>query len=100
MTDIELYVLIGFLTLPIVIDAFATVRMPVEQSMGPESLVGTLVRTAEPISPREPGLALLQGELWRATADTEIPKGAQVRVTRVSGLTLHVASGDKFQSTA
>jgi membrane protein implicated in regulation of membrane protease activity len=37
-----------------------------------------------------PGLVVLDGELWRATADSEIPKGTQVRVTRVSGLTVHV----------
>lgn len=44
--------------------------------------------TDSPVSPT--GLIFIEGELWRATADSEIPKGAQVRVTRVSGLTLHV----------
>ncbi len=36
------------------------------------------------------GQILIDGELWRAAAESEIPKGAQVRITRVSGLTLHV----------
>jgi membrane protein implicated in regulation of membrane protease activity len=32
----------------------------------------------------------LHGELWRAVSREEIPAGAQVRVTRIEGLTLHV----------
>jgi membrane protein implicated in regulation of membrane protease activity len=32
----------------------------------------------------------LHGELWRAVAPEEIPAGAEVRVTRIDGLTLHV----------
>jgi membrane protein implicated in regulation of membrane protease activity len=28
--------------------------------------------------------------LWRAVSPEEIPAGAQVRVTRIEGLTLHV----------
>jgi membrane protein implicated in regulation of membrane protease activity len=30
------------------------------------------------------------GALWRAVAPEAIPQGAQVRVVRVAGLTLHV----------
>jgi membrane-bound serine protease (ClpP class) len=41
------------------------------------------------------GMVRLQGELWRAVAGEEIPAGAQVRVTRIEGLTLHVVPGGK-----
>ena len=36
------------------------------------------------------GMVRLHGELWRAVAREEIPAGAQVQVTRIEGLTLHV----------
>jgi membrane-bound serine protease (ClpP class) len=37
------------------------------------------------------GMVRLNGELWRAVAQEAIPAGEQVRVVRVSGLTVHVA---------
>jgi membrane-bound serine protease (ClpP class) len=40
------------------------------------------------------GMVRMHGELWRAVAAHEIPAGAQVRVTRIEGLTLHVALSD------
>jgi membrane protein implicated in regulation of membrane protease activity len=41
----------------------------------------------------------LHGELWRAVAREEIPAGAEVRVTRIDGLTLHVVhSGHSMKS--
>jgi membrane protein implicated in regulation of membrane protease activity len=36
------------------------------------------------------GMVRLHGELWRAVAREEIPAGAEVRVARIEGLTLHV----------
>jgi len=33
----------------------------------------------------------MHGELWRAVAREAIPAGAHVRVTRITGLTLHVS---------
>lgn len=65
-------------------------------SMGNEQLVGRTCEVTETIRPTgsardgSSGMVFLEGELWRATADSEIPKGARVRVTRVSGLTVHV----------
>jgi membrane protein implicated in regulation of membrane protease activity len=35
-------------------------------------------------------MVFLQGELWRATADSEIPKGSRARVKQVSGLLVKV----------
>ena len=62
---------------------------------GMEQLVGSPGEVTEPIvrqtdSEFFQGMVRLHGELWRAVAREEIPAGAQVRVTRIEGLTLHV----------
>jgi len=44
----------------------------------------------EGASPLFQGMVRLRGELWRAVAPVAMPAGAQVRVVRVSGLTVHV----------
>ncbi|HEX9760710.1 MAG TPA: NfeD family protein, partial [Candidatus Acidoferrales bacterium] len=36
------------------------------------------------------GMVFVEGELWRASADSKVPKGARVRVVRVEGLNVHV----------
>jgi membrane-bound serine protease (ClpP class) len=47
-------------------------------------------QTAPPTASSFQGMVRLRGELWRAVAPVAIPAGAQVRVVRVSGLTVHV----------
>jgi membrane protein implicated in regulation of membrane protease activity len=42
----------------------------------------------------------LHGELWRAVSREEIPAGAQIRVTRIEGLTLHVVPGGHHATAA
>jgi membrane-bound serine protease (ClpP class) len=65
-------------------------------AMGNEQLVGMVCEVTETIRPAgssldgSGGMVFLQGELWRATADSEIPKGASVRVKKVNGLTVRV----------
>jgi len=65
---------------------------------GLEQLVNSPGEVTEPLV-RQPdseifqGMVRLHGELWRAVAREEIPAGAQVRVTRIEGLTLHVVPG-------
>jgi membrane-bound serine protease (ClpP class) len=64
-------------------------------STGLEQLVGSPGEVTEPLvrqtdSEIFQGMVRLHGELWRAVAPEEIPAGAQVRVTRIEGLTLHV----------
>lgn len=67
-----------------------------KSSMGNEQLVGLACEVTETIRPAgsayegSGGMVFLQGELWRATAEQEIPKGAQARVTKVNGLTVTV----------
>lgn len=62
---------------------------------GVEQLVGAPGEVTEPLvhhvdSGLFQGMVRLHGELWRAVAPEEIPAGAEVRVTRIDGLTLHV----------
>ena len=64
-------------------------------STGREQLVGSPGEVTEPFVRQTDGeiyqgMVRLHGELWRAVAREEIPAGAQVRVTRIEGLTLHV----------
>jgi len=66
-----------------------------KQSTGVEQLVGSPGEVTEPLvrqtdSEIFQGMVRLHGELWRAVAREEIPAGAQVQVTRIEGLTLHV----------
>jgi len=65
-------------------------------AMGNEQLVGEICEVTETICPAgssldgSGGMVFLQGELWRATADAEIPKGARAKVKKVDGLTVQV----------
>jgi len=64
-------------------------------STGMEQLVGSPGEVTETLVRHKDGeffqgMVRLHGELWRAVAREEIPAGAQVRVTRIEGLTLHV----------
>jgi membrane-bound serine protease (ClpP class) len=69
-----------------------------KQSSGKEQLLGTQAEVTEafaPVSaegapPSFQGMVRLRGELWRAVAPVAMPAGAQVRVVRVTGLTVHV----------
>ena len=59
------------------------------QSAGSGELVGEVAEVTEPLQAGG-GMVRIRGELWRAVATQEIPRGAPVRVKRVDGLTLHV----------
>ena len=76
-----------------------------QQSTGAEQLVGAPAEATEAFAPGggEPtpatppsfqGMVRLRGELWRAVAPVAIPAGAQVRVVRVAGLTVHVTPAE------
>src|SRR5579872_1280026 len=73
-------------------------------STGREQLVGSPGEVTEPLVRHSEGelfqgMVRLHGELWRAVAREEIPAGAEVRVTRIDGLTLHVVlSGHSMKS--
>jgi membrane-bound serine protease (ClpP class) len=69
-----------------------------KQSSGKEQLLGAAAEVTEAIAavggeaaPASfQGMVRVRGELWRAVAPVAIPAGAQVRVVRVAGLTVHV----------
>jgi membrane-bound serine protease (ClpP class) len=62
-------------------------------STGAEQLIGAVGEITEPVeSAGARGMVRIHGELWRAAAGEPIPKGAQVRVSKVDGLTLLVES--------
>jgi membrane-bound serine protease (ClpP class) len=66
-----------------------------KQTVGPERLVGATAEVTEALAAPAgdgsfTGMVRTQGALWRAVASESIPAGAQVRVVRVAGLTLHV----------
>lgn len=55
---------------------------------GREGLIGSRAKVRRAIDPE--GQVLAHGELWKATAEERIEKGAEVEVESVSGLTLRV----------
>jgi membrane-bound serine protease (ClpP class) len=62
-----------------------------KQSTGREQLMGAVGEVTEPLaSAGTRGMVMVHGELWRAVAEEPIPKGMQVRVNRIDGLTLRV----------
>ncbi|MGH9792895.1 MAG: NfeD family protein, partial [Candidatus Acidiferrales bacterium] len=67
-----------------------------KSAMGNEQMIGAIGEVTKAIRPAgsayegSGGMVFVQGELWRAEADQEIPKGAQVRVKKVNGLTVQV----------
>jgi membrane-bound serine protease (ClpP class) len=79
-----------------------------KQSAGSEQLVGTEAEVTEAIAPLTgegaaasfQGMVRMHGELWRAVAPVAIPAGAQVRVVRVSGLTVYVTPAQVSANTA
>jgi membrane-bound serine protease (ClpP class) len=80
-------------TLPFALLTVFLMRMVIQsfawkQAAGVEALVGEVGHVTEVIEGK--GMVFVAGELWRAAADTLIPKGASVRVMRVHGLTVYV----------
>jgi membrane-bound serine protease (ClpP class) len=80
-------------TIPFALLTVFLMRMVVKsfawkQAAGVEALVGEVGEVTEGIEGK--GMVFVAGELWRAAADTLIPKGARVRVTKVDGLTVYV----------
>jgi len=64
-----------------------------KQATGKEELVGEVGEVTAAVAPGgAPGMVRVHGELWQAVAPpgAGIPKGAQARVRKVSGLTLEV----------
>jgi len=57
---------------------------------GVAGMIGKVGRALTDIGPVSPGRVATHGEIWEATSEEPITKGARVRVTRVDGLQLAV----------
>jgi len=57
-------------------------------TVGAETLVGRTAVVVRALSPR--GQVQLDGEIWEARADENVPPGAEVTITAVDGLVLAV----------
>jgi membrane-bound serine protease (ClpP class) len=60
----------------------------VRVATGTEAMIGEIAVTRTPLGPH--GKVFVRGELWNATAKTEIAKGARVRIREVDGLRVMV----------
>lgn len=56
---------------------------------GQQGMVGEIGMTQTPLSPE--GKIFIHGEIWNAVASEPVPVGEQVKVDRISGLTLEVS---------
>jgi membrane-bound serine protease (ClpP class) len=90
-------VAIPFAVIVIVLARFVLRSRRWKLSTGKEELIGEEGEVTEPVpsttdGASTPGMVRVHGELWRAAgpAGQSIPKGARVRVRKVTGLTLEV----------
>ncbi len=99
------------ITLPMAVITIFLMRLVLRSfrwkpAMGNEQMVGSTGEVTETIRPAgsayegSAGMVFVQGELWRATANSEIPKGAKIRVVKVNGLTVHVEYAEAPQVPA
>ncbi len=61
-----------------------------ESPLEKKRIIGMSGVVKKDIKPGEPGVVLVEGDLWTAVSDVEIPEGARVRVVDIDGLTLKV----------
>jgi membrane-bound serine protease (ClpP class) len=97
-------------TLPFALLTIVLMRLVLSsRSWGPvtgrEQLVGSPGEVTEALVRQTDGeffqgMVRLHGELWRAVAREAIPAGAQVRVARIEGLTLHVVLAGPHATSA
>jgi membrane-bound serine protease (ClpP class) len=59
-----------------------------KSTTGKEELLGEQGVVTSPVPAGGEGMIRVHGELWRAVANSQVPEGTLVRVTRINGLTL------------
>lgn len=55
-----------------------------------DSIIGKKATVTTEITPENPGQVKIDGEIWRAEADTMIAKGEKVTIESISGVTVRV----------
>lgn len=85
-------VAIPFAIIVIVLARFVLRSRAWKLATGKEEMIGEEGEVTESVPSTGPGMVRVHGELWRAAAPAgqSIPKGARVRVKKVTGLTLEV----------
>jgi membrane-bound serine protease (ClpP class) len=85
-------VAIPFAIIVIVLARFVLRSRSWKLATGKEEMIGEEGEVTEPVPSTGAGMVRVHGELWRAAAPAgqSIPKGARVRVKKVTGLTLEV----------
>jgi membrane-bound serine protease (ClpP class) len=95
-------VAIPFAIIVIVLARFVLRSRAWKLATGKEEMIGEEGEVTESVPPTGPGMVRVHGELWRAAAPggQSIPKGARVRVKKVTGLTLEVEPVGPQQSAS
>ena len=60
------------------------------QKTNAESIIGKQARVVTDITPDDPGQVKIEGEVWRAEADTHFSEGEKVKIASISGVTVTV----------
>jgi membrane-bound serine protease (ClpP class) len=95
-------VAIPFAIIVIVLARFVLRSRGWKLATGKEEMIGEEGEVTESVPSAGPGMVRVHGELWRAAAPggQSIPKGARVRVKKVTGLTLEVEPVGPQQSAS
>ncbi|ACZ18932.1 NfeD family protein [Thermanaerovibrio acidaminovorans] len=92
--DYPVEVWLGFLALGVVVVVLSAKALRQKPSFGKEGMEGSSALALTDLSPR--GTVFCHGEIWKArSVGGSIPKGSQVVVDRVEGLTLVVRPDDE-----
>lgn len=72
--------------------AFVKSKLTIQtKATNTEALIGKKGIVVKKISPQKPGQVKVEGEVWRAEANSSLDEGAEVTVESVSGVTLKVS---------
>lgn len=83
-------VVLGFTAIGALLVRLAAAAQRQPARTGAQAMVGEAGTALSSLGPGEIGQVAVHGEIWRAVADTPIPRGTPVRVVAITGLTLTV----------
>ena len=87
---VVLPVVLGFVSIAVFLVRLGVASQQRPAVTGVAGMIGEVGRALTDIGPLSPGRVATHGEIWEATSEEPIAKGARVRVTRVDGLQLAV----------
>ena len=82
----------GFGTITVFLARLAVRAYRMKARLGASAMVGSLASAMEPLTPE--GHVLVEGEIWRAVASEQVPKGTLLRVVGNEQFLLHVAPAE------